>query len=239
MAVAHFGGDAVFCEGGIEFQTRDLGFRDVLPTAGVPTFEREAKLESGFGFGTVQVFGELIAEGLSDFCGEVEVGERVVCGEAEVDDGFFHRELDSANLGPVFVCQLNVTVQRGGGGRRVGGEIVGQLGAGCENRGRGSVAMEEGKFDGGCFEAAKRLNDPDFATYHEALVVDLDDGRSGPIFHLCCDGVIAFAGDAEEFFGEFETESGSEPVEVGDGAGADEVEVLAEDERIGEFAIDL
>ena len=88
------------------------------------------------------------------------------------------------------------------------------------------------------FEEATGGDEGEFAADDEALVIDFDDGCLGAAGDHFGDGGLAVAGDFEELVGELDAVARGDPVVVGDGGGADEVELLTEDEGVGEFLVD-
>ena len=88
------------------------------------------------------------------------------------------------------------------------------------------------------FEEATGGDECEFPADDEAFVVDFDDGSLGAAGDHFGDGGLPIAGDFEELVGELHAVASGDPVVVGDGGGADEVELLTEDEGVGEFLVD-
>lgn len=107
--------------------------------------------------------------------------------------------------------------------------------------GLGLVLSAEKKrlLDGGGLETPESMHGGDLAAEDESLVIDLHDGITRPLFHLFGDGAVAVFGDAQNLLGESEALASGNPIVVSNRGGADEVEVLPQDDRIGEFLINL
>jgi hypothetical protein len=168
------------------------------------------------------------------------IWQQVVFGELAVDLDFFDEKFDAADFGT-----------KDGGFGDVGGELAfiesrvrwegggDAISLGDDGLGFFASAEEERKLDAGGLKAALGLHDGDLTADDEALVINLHDGSAGTALHLLGDGAVAVFGDAQQMLGQGETLSGGEPVVVADGGGAYEVEVLPQDDGIGEFLVDL
>ena len=88
------------------------------------------------------------------------------------------------------------------------------------------------------FEEATGGDEGEFAADNEAFVVDFDNGCLGATSDHFGDGGLPIAGDFEELVGELHAVASGDPVVVGDGGGADEVELLTEDEWVGELLVE-